>query len=391
MQWLELRELLFTVFLLQVNPPVAARNAELASDENKDNCSPEFSFRNTYPAKLSFIFRNVQCLAGVESICFQTGMRHDPDPTGECIEVPPQSKIRGWPYYEVSLEQALNPGPRWHTVLTFSSGLAVSSWNFDYDYRPAEKTTYEYHSGDNLSSEARAALFDDVYRLNIWQDNRLGMTACPSSGCGSAPEATGLAREALVEAIKVFAVRSISELGCGDHTWLGEVKLESMGCSYVGTDISRVVVEANRLKYPHRNFSVADAVVDPPPPADLILFRHVLMHLSAADNARVLRNVQHSGGRFFMASIHLDRNPPKQRARSEPEERHSLIAGGTKRLFEPPFCLQVPLRMYRDDFPSDNRAISAQQEASDTPLGMLALWRLDEGLFREGPGCTQGL
>ena len=99
-----------------------------------------------------------------------------------------------------------------------------------------------------MSSEARAALFDDVYRLNIWQDNRLGMTACPSSGCGSAPEATGLAREALVEAIKVFAVRSISELGCGDHTWLGEVKLESMGCSYVGTDISRVVVEVRFLR-----------------------------------------------------------------------------------------------------------------------------------------------
>ncbi len=87
----------------------------------------------------------------------------------------------------------------------------------------------------------------------------------------------------------------LTQVGCGDHEWLTEFPFEDLRVTYHGIDVSAVVIERNVRRWKssrsHRVFTVLDAVVDPLPPSELVLIRHVLMHLTPTDNISLLRNV----------------------------------------------------------------------------------------------------
>jgi hypothetical protein len=273
---------------------------------------------------------------------------------------------------------------------------------------------FDYTSREVLSTADRATLFDSIYETGMWKDNLFGLD-CPLSGCGSSAAGSQLAREALGDVVRSFGVRSVAEVGCGDHAWLAAAPLEAMGVTYRGSDISSVVVAQNRAAYPHRSFEVSDGVSSPPPEGELVVFRQVLMHLSEPDNVAVLRRVEASGAKYLLASIHLNgacaedmdgerwQEAAKVGGLSDGLGGHLLLVGGTKRYLDPPYCLQAPLRIFKDDFTVDQGAadqgdreanaaharVLATNDQINVPLGMLALWRLDEpgGLFRRGPGC----
>ena len=338
---------------------------------------------------MAFKFPEPRCLAGVEELCLTVDIsRHT-----YCVGLSPDAST--WPVLDFAARAtALRPGD--HEVVIRARGgeggdAALDPWTFFFTTIANGKSLFDYHSGEVLSPAERAKLFDSIYETGLWKDNLFGLD-CPLSGCGSSHGASVLAREALQEVLATFGVKSIAEVGCGDHAWLQDAPLEDLGVAYTGSDISTVVVASNRLRFPHRRFEVADGVTSPPPVGELVVFRQVLMHLSEADNVAVLRQVEasarHRGApRYLLASIHLN---------GALDASHLLLVGGTKRYLEPPYCLQAPLRMYRDDFVLDSEGgatasarVRATNDEVGVPLGMLALWRLDEpgGLFRRGLGC----
>jgi hypothetical protein len=72
----------------------------------------------------------------------------------------------------------------------------------------------------------------------------------------------------------------------------------------VGVDIVGDVIEANASLYgsARRSFRVLDATSGPLPPADTVLCREVLFHLSFRDIWRLIENVRNSGASFLIAT-----------------------------------------------------------------------------------------
>src|ERR1700723_1217741 len=90
-----------------------------------------------------------------------------------------------------------------------------------------------------LSAEA---VFDRIYRVGAWGGSQDEL----SSGFGSRGRAVDLYVDAVGAFIHENAITSIVGLGCGDF-YVGSkvVQAISPGCSYLGVDVARVVIDRN--------------------------------------------------------------------------------------------------------------------------------------------------
>jgi hypothetical protein len=149
----------------------------------------------------------------------------------------------------------------------------------------------------NLS---RPEVFDTIYRNNIWGGSD------KLSGYGS----SGPHAQAYIDFVKRFAkekdVRTILDGGCGDFG----IGSKICGCveRYIATDISDVIIRLNKTKhseFKNVEFRRLDLCVDPLPPADLITVREVFQHLSNADIALALANIEKSPARFVLITEHV--------------------------------------------------------------------------------------
>lgn len=141
--------------------------------------------------------------------------------------------------------------------------------------------------------ENRLAAFTEIRRTNGWgaEETR--------DGGGSTFGATQALRENLAEFFQKKQIYSVLDLGCGEAHWMrylfGQIGL------YVGLDIDGQLIERNRLLFRDRlnvSFHQADILIDPLPKVDLIVCRHVLTHLSEADNLAALQVIKNSGAKF---------------------------------------------------------------------------------------------
>lgn len=120
--------------------------------------------------------------------------------------------------------------------------------------------------------------FTRIHATNLWG------AAESRSGLGSEHEATSVLRAALPELLRAVGATSLLDVPCGDFAWLGHVDLGPV--EYVGADIVAVIVDRNAARYasPKRRFVRLDLTRDPLPPADVVLCRDCLVHLSFAQH-----------------------------------------------------------------------------------------------------------
>jgi SAM-dependent methyltransferase len=179
-----------------------------------------------------------------------------------------------------------------------------------------------------------------------------------ASGAGSTLAETASLRAALPDLLRSEGVRSLLDLPCGDFHWLSRVDLA--GVDYTGADIVPELVAANRELYaaPGRRFLLLDATRDPLPAVDLILCRDLLIHLSLADVAAVLRNIVRSGARLLLTT-HF----------AASRENTEIPSGDFRpiNLCAAPFHLPTPRRLLAED--------SALGDGRYSDRAM-ALWRL---------------
>ena len=147
----------------------------------------------------------------------------------------------------------------------------------------------------------RKRRFEYMYETGYWVRGEDG----PLSGWGSSLEATGSIRQELPKLLQTLQAQSLLDLGCGDFTWMKTVELP---CPYIGVDIVPQVIGENEAKFAddQRSFIVLDACEEELPPADVVLCREVLFHLSFEDMEKMFANVKRCGARYFIATTNVD-------------------------------------------------------------------------------------
>ncbi len=130
--------------------------------------------------------------------------------------------------------------------------------------------------------------FEEIYRQGTWGTGDAGVG---TSGSGSTLQATALYRQFLADFMKRENVKSVVDAGCGD--WEFSQSIDWTGIDYRGYDIVESVILANKKKYekPNIRFFVGNIVEEELPPADLLIVKHVLQHLSNADVTKFSRQL----------------------------------------------------------------------------------------------------
>ncbi|MBC7520968.1 MAG: class I SAM-dependent methyltransferase [Sandarakinorhabdus sp.] len=138
--------------------------------------------------------------------------------------------------------------------------------------------------------------FTGIYEQGIWTEGRADV---PGSGAGSTMDATATLRARLPALLTELDATSLLDVGCGDLHWMSKLQLP---CPYLGIDIVPAVIARNTAEFGSetRRFAVANAVADALAPADVILCREVIFHLSFADARALLRNLLTTGCRWIM-------------------------------------------------------------------------------------------
>ena len=143
-----------------------------------------------------------------------------------------------------------------------------------------------------------AARFARIREMDLWGGPE------SVSGVGSGLDPTTRLREQLPPLLRELGVRTLLDVPCGDFHWMRHTDLA--GIRYVGGDIVREIVIRNRHRYATpdgmRRFVEVDLTRGPLPPADAVLCRDCLVHLSYANIARAFRSVRESGARWLLAT-----------------------------------------------------------------------------------------
>lgn len=191
--------------------------------------------------------------------------------------------------------------------------------------------------------------FASIFKENLWGDPQ------SVSGCGSTTDYAKCVSEALPPLCRELGVKTLLDIPCGDFNWMQHVQLGDV--NYIGGDIVPALIETNQKTFgsERREFRVINLMDDPLPPAELLLTRHCLIHLSFANIEKVLRNVVRSGIPHLLTTHY-------------PYRRHNWdIADGQFRainLCRPPFNLVKPTKMLRE----------SEDESPSLLRDVLGLW-----------------
>lgn len=150
-----------------------------------------------------------------------------------------------------------------------------------------------------LLNAASKDVFTGIYQDNLWGNPE------SRSGWGSTlggPNGTQALRAQLPSLIDEFRITSVVDVPCGDLNWLAHLNLDTI--DYLGVDIVDDLITTNIQRYasPSRHFKQADLTTWTPPPADLIIVRDLLIHLTNDQAIACLRNVAASGARLLLIS-----------------------------------------------------------------------------------------
>ena len=172
-----------------------------------------------------------------------------------------------------------------------------------------------------------AQTFAAIYHRNAWGD------AESRSGGGSTQARASDFLDDLLALCRSLDVRSIVDVPCGDFNWARP--LADAVDRYTGIDIVPDLIARNQAAHGSetRSFLVGDLTHGPLPPADLVLCRDCLVHLSLDDAVAALDQLVGSPSRYLVLTTFVD----------EPDNR-DIRSGGWRplNLERPPFGLPPP-------------------------------------------------
>jgi SAM-dependent methyltransferase len=132
--------------------------------------------------------------------------------------------------------------------------------------------------------------FAEIYTTGVWGPSPRESTKF-YSGRGSDDEFSQAYVGLISDFIKKHGVRTVVDIGCGDFR-IGRQLVElNPELTYTGVDVVAPLIKHNSERFaglPRINFVCLDAARDHLPPAELVLIRQVLQHLSNKNVASIL-------------------------------------------------------------------------------------------------------
>jgi hypothetical protein len=195
---------------------------------------------------------------------------------------------------------------------------------------PFDPYYFEKRRGEAQSIEER---FTSIYRTKHWGG------AEPASGAGAADAQTLAIADAIPALLRELHAKTLLDVPCGDFSWMARVDLT--GIHYIGGDIVREIVDVNRSRFAssERTFLHLDLLGGALPPADVLLCRDCLVHLSNADIARALEVIRRSNVRYLLTTTFPDCGV-----------NEDIVTGDWRiiNLERPPFSLPPPIRLINE-------------------------------------------
>jgi SAM-dependent methyltransferase len=129
-----------------------------------------------------------------------------------------------------------------------------------------------------LTALERKAEFESIYSNGVWGKG---------SGNGSSPEATKSYVQFLENFMSSNNIKSVVDAGCGD--WQFSQYIDWSSIDYLGLDTVESVIMANKKFETNQvKFRLFDLVEEEFPPADLLILKDVLQHLSTKSVSIIL-------------------------------------------------------------------------------------------------------
>jgi hypothetical protein len=200
------------------------------------------------------------------------------------------------------------------------------------DRVPFDSRYYERLARSGRESEPER-VFRDIYRRRHWSGSE------SASGAGASLDQTRELRRSLPALLRELRVATMLDLPCGDYAWMRTLELPVD--RYIGADLLPEIVEPLAAEFgdDRREFRVLDLTRDRLPPADLLLCRDCLVHLSYADIRRALGNAVESGIPFILTTTFPGC-----------EANEDIVTGDWRviDLERAPFHLPVPMRILNE-------------------------------------------
>jgi SAM-dependent methyltransferase len=167
-----------------------------------------------------------------------------------------------------------------------------------------DQVPFDSHHYEKLARSGREFepeyVFRDIYLRHHWSGGE------SASGAGASPDQTRELRRLLPVLLGELGVTTLLDLPCGDYGWMRTIELPV--ARYIGGDLLPEIVEPLEAEFGdgRREFQVVDLTRDPLPPADLLLCRDCLVHLSYAEIRRALRNLVRSSIPYILTTTFPD-------------------------------------------------------------------------------------
>jgi hypothetical protein len=144
--------------------------------------------------------------------------------------------------------------------------------------------------------------FDNYYKWSIWGVEGDG------SGSGSTIEFTRHLVGLLSSLCETYHIKSMADLPCGAGLWQVELikKLNQLGCTYQGRDVSSIAVERFKAKNQDVNIQQGDLTKPNDVSVEMVICRDALQHLPLLDCVDVLQNVSKSASRMLLVGSYID-------------------------------------------------------------------------------------
>jgi SAM-dependent methyltransferase len=177
--------------------------------------------------------------------------------------------------------------------------------------------------------------FDRMYRDRVWAGDSDML-----SGHGSYGRMAETYAFFVTDFVRRNGITSITDIGCGDFN-VGRMIAPGVA-RYAALDISPTIIARNvaRNDLPHVTFAVANACTNAIPHADLVTVRQVFQHLTNAQIAAALANIEAARPRFILVTEHwpgaADMQAPNRDLPSHSSGVRVALGSGVV-LSEPPF------------------------------------------------------
>ena len=134
---------------------------------------------------------------------------------------------------------------------------------------------------------------------NIYENFGFGSTEA-RSGPGSTLAETEKLRIKIIDLIKKYNIKSITDFPCGDLNWMQHI-FEYVD-KYSGCDIVEECITTNKSRFPNLDFYCLDLSKDTIPTSDLLIVRDVIGHQPIDVGIQMINNIINSNCKYLLST-----------------------------------------------------------------------------------------